>query len=125
GNPWEFERPEVSHMIGFGGTVEVVGEVDGQQRKLWKPAEMVEAIAYDTPVVGWRVRHVNTLRLWSSRAPDPLRLDACNQGHHVGALANRARATAISRVLYPSDDTPAGQALRLRQEYFFSSASLH
>src|SRR6201996_299233 len=125
GNPWEFERPEVSHMIGFGGTVEDVGEVGGQPRHLWKPAEEVEAIAYDTPVVGWRARHVNTLRLWSARAPDPLRLDAFNQGDHVGALANRARANAISQVLYPSDATPAGQELRLRQEYFFSSASLH
>jgi starch phosphorylase len=125
GNPWEFERPEVSHMIGFGGTVEDIGEAGGQPRHLWKPAEMVEAIAYDTPVVGWRGRHVNTLRLWSARAPDPLRLDAFNQGDHVGALANRARANAISQVLYPSDATPAGQELRLRQEYFFSSASLH
>ena len=85
---------------------------------------MVEAVAYDTPVVGWRGRHVNTLRLWSARAPDPLRLDAFNRGDHVGALAARARANAISQVLYPSDDTPAGQELRLRQEYFFSSASL-
>ena len=125
GNPWEFERPEVSHMIGFGGTVEVIEEPGEEPRHLWKPAEMVEAIAYDTPVVGWRGRHVNTLRLWSARAPDPLRLDAFNSGDHVGALANRARANAISQVLYPSDATPAGQELRLRQEFFFSSASLH
>jgi starch phosphorylase len=86
---------------------------------------MVEAIAYDTPVVGWRGRHVNTLRLWSARAPDPLRLDTFNQGDHVGALAARARANAISQVLYPSEDTPAGLELRLRQEYFFSAASLN
>jgi starch phosphorylase len=125
GNPWEFERPEVSHMIGFGGTVEEIAEADGKIHHIWKPAEMVEAIAYDTPVVGWRGRHVNTLRLWSARAPDPLRLDAFNSGDHVGALANRARANAISQVLYPSDATPAGQELRLRQEFFFSSASLH
>src|ERR1019366_8178056 len=79
----------------------------------------------DTPMVGWRGRHVNTLRLWSARAPDPLRLDTFNQGDHVGALAARARANAISQVLYPSEDSPAGQELRLRQEYFFSAASLH
>jgi starch phosphorylase len=125
GNPWEFERPEVSHMIGFGGTVEEIAEAEGKTRHIWKPAELVEAVAYDTPVVGWRGRHVNTLRLWSARAPDPLRLDAFNSGDHVGALANRARANAISQVLYPSDATPAGQELRLRQEFFFSSASLH
>ena len=69
-------------------------------------------------------RHVNTLRLWSARAPDPLALETFNRGDHVGALAARARANAISQILYPSDETPAGQELRLRQEYFFSSASL-
>ncbi len=125
GNPWEFERPEVSHTIGFGGTVAREDQADGSIRHIWHPAEMVEAIAYDTPVVGWRGRHVNTLRLWSARAPDPLRLDTFNRGDHVGALAARTRANAISQVLYPSDDTPAGQELRLRQEYFFSAASLH
>ena len=127
GNPWEFERPEVSHMIGFGGTVDPVGDTTDPEnmRHVWHPAETVEAVAYDTPVVGWRGKHVNTLRLWSARAPDPLRLDAFNQGDHVGAVSARARANAISQVLYPSEDTPAGQELRLRQEFFFSSASLH
>jgi starch phosphorylase len=125
GNPWEFERPEVSHMIGFGGSVEEVPGPDGAPTHVWHPAETVEAVAYDTPVVGWRGHHINTLRLWSARAPDPLRLDAFNQGDHVGALSARARANAISQVLYPSAETPAGQELRLRQEYFFSSASLH
>ena len=93
-------------------------------RHVWHPDETVLAVAYDTPVVGWRGRHVNTLRLWSARAADPLQLDAFNHGDYVGALADRARAEAISRVLYPSDATPAGQELRLRQEYFFTSASL-
>jgi starch phosphorylase len=125
GNPWEFERPEVSHMIGFGGTARRDVRADGSEHYVWEPGETVEAIAYDTPMVGWRGRHVNTLRLWSARAPDPLRLDTFNQGDHVGALAARARANAISQVLYPSEDSPAGQELRLRQEYFFSSASLH
>jgi len=125
GNPWEFERPDVSYMIGFGGRVEEVSDSDGVSTHVWHPAEMVEAVAYDTPVVGWRARHVNTLRLWSARAPDPLRLDAFNQGDFLGAVSDLARANAISQVLYPSDATPAGQELRLRQEYFFSAASLH
>jgi starch phosphorylase len=124
GNPWEFERPEVNHLVGFGGTVEDETAPDGTSIKTWKPTETVEAVAYDTPVVGWRGKHVNTLRLWSARASDPLRLDTFNQGDHVGATFNRARANAISQVLYPSDDTQAGQELRLRQEFFFSSASL-
>jgi starch phosphorylase len=125
GNPWEFERPEVLHSVGFGGTVRREDRPDGSALHVWQPAEMVDAIAYDTPVVGWRGRHVNTLRLWSARAPDPLRLDTFNPGDHVGALAARARANAISQVLYPSEDTPAGLELRLRQEYFFSAASLN
>ncbi len=124
GNPWEFERPEVTYSVGFGGAVQTTEHSDGTARHIWQPAETVDAIAYDTPVVGWHGRHVNTLRLWSARAPDPLRLDAFNRGDHVGASAARARANAISQVLYPSEESAAGQELRLRQEYFFSAASL-
>ena len=88
------------------------------------PTRPSQAVAYDTPIVGWRGRHVNPLRLWSARAVDPLRLDMFNEGDHIGALSQQARAEAISKILYPSDDTPAGRELRLRQEYFFVSASL-
>jgi starch phosphorylase len=124
GNPWEFERPEVAYAIGFGGVVEALDPDTPGAPGRWVPAETVDAVAYDTPVVGWRGEHVNTLRLWSARAPDPLRLDAFNRGDHIGAVATRSRAEAISQVLYPSDETPAGEELRLRQEYFFASASL-
>ncbi|MFL1460976.1 glycogen/starch/alpha-glucan phosphorylase [Roseococcus sp. DSY-14] len=123
-NPWEFARPEIAHPIGFGGTVEEVPGPQGGTRQLWMPAETVMAVAYDTPIVGWRGRHVNTLRLWSARAQDPLRLDAFNRGDHIGAVSERARAEAISRILYPADESPQGQELRLRQEFFFSSAAL-
>ena len=123
-NPWEFARPEIAHSIGFGGTVEEVNGEDGEPHHVWKPAETVLAVAYDTPIVGWRGKHVNTLRLWSARAADPLRIDAFNRGDHIGALSDRVRAEAISRLLYPSDDTPEGLELRLRQEFFFSSAAL-
>jgi glycogen phosphorylase len=124
GNPWEFERPECNYAIGFGGWVEMVHSENDRTRHVWHPAETVEAVGYDTPIVGWRGRHVNTLRLWSARAPDPFKLDAFNAADYVGAFSESVRATAISKVLYPSDATPAGQELRLRQEYFFASASL-
>ena len=124
GNPWEFERAEIAYSIGFGGHVDASTGADGTSHQVWHPAESVRAIAYDTPVVGWRGVHVNTLRLWSARAPDPLRLDDFNRGDYLGALSSRVRANAISQILYPSDESAAGQELRLRQEYFFSAASL-
>jgi glycogen phosphorylase len=124
GNPWEFHRPDVHYEIGFGGAIEAVPISEAAVRHVWHPAETIEAVAYDTPAVGWRGRRVNTLRLWSAHSADPLRLDAFNHGDHAGALAEQVKAESISKVLYPSDATPAGQELRLRQEYFFVSASL-
>ncbi|WP_122664078.1 glycogen/starch/alpha-glucan phosphorylase [Pseudomonas viridiflava] len=124
GNPWEFERPEVVYPVGFGGSVDTLTNEDGEQRQVWRPSETVRAIAYDTPVVGWRGKSVNTLRLWRARAVGDLHLERFNAGDHFGAVAEVVRAESISRVLYPNDATEAGQELRLRQEYFFVSASL-
>jgi starch phosphorylase len=124
GNPWEFERSEVVYPVSFGGSVAPTSDAGGVVRYSWQPAETVTAIAYDTLIAGRGAEQINTLRLWSARAIDPLRLHEFNRGDHVGALLDRVRAEAISRVLYPGDDTPAGQELRLRQEYFFAAASL-
>ena len=124
GNPWEFMRREANYHIGFGGTVEVTTEWDGATTSVWHPAEVVRAIAYDTPVVGWRGEGVNTLRLWRARATTEIKLDIFNSGDHAGALSESNRARSISRVLYPADASAEGQELRLRQEYFFTSASL-
>jgi starch phosphorylase len=123
-NPWEFERSEVTYDVNYGGSVASVAGRAGHTRFVWHPAETIEAVAYDTPVVGWRGAHVNPLRLWSARAVDPLRLDVFNAGDHVGALTEQARAEALSKILYPSDESAAGRELRLRQEYFFVAASL-
>ena len=124
GNPWEFERPEVAYNIHFGGRVENKVLPKGRPQRVWHPEETLKAVAYDTPVLGWRERHVNPLRLWSARAVDPLHLAVFNEGDHLGALSPQARAEALSKILYPSDDTASGRELRLRQEYFFVSASL-
>jgi len=124
GNPWEFMRPELRYPVGFGGRVEYVGAPGPTARAMWYPDEIVFALPYDTPIVGWRGRHANTLRLWSARAADPIHLETFNRGDLVGATAGRARAEAISRVLYPNDGTAEGQELRLRQEFFFTSATL-
>jgi starch phosphorylase len=124
GNPWEFERREASYEIGFGGSVSNVTAPNGAIRSAWMPAELIRAVAFDTPVIGWRGKRVNTLRLWKALAIESLRLDRFNAGDHLGALTDRSRAAALTRVLYPADSHLAGQELRLRQEYFFSSASI-
>ncbi len=123
GNPWEFQRPEHTYHIGFGGHVTMSAQ-GSQVHREWHPAETVNAVAYDIPIVGWRGQHVNTLRLWKAESDAPVELARFNAGDHVGAVAGRARAESISRVLYPSDSSAEGQELRLRQEFFFTSASL-
>jgi glycogen phosphorylase len=123
GNPWEFPRREVAYEIGFGGSVQSEG--DGEAARFhWTPSEKALAVGFDTPIVGWRGGHVNTLRLWHARAVDPIKLDAFNRGDYAAAMSEHTRAEIMSRVLYPSDATPAGQELRFRQEYFFTSASV-
>jgi glycogen phosphorylase len=124
GYPWEFERSRIVYPVRFGGWVERADAGNGTIRHTWHADETVLAVAHDIPIAGWRARQVNALRLWAARAVDPLELETFNNGEHVGAQAAQARAEAISRVLYPSDATPEGQELRLRQEFFFTSASL-
>ncbi|MFA6264901.1 MAG: glycogen/starch/alpha-glucan phosphorylase [Pseudolabrys sp.] len=124
GNPWEFSRADTRFPVGFGGRVEYAGAAAPTARVRWSPGEIALAVPYDTPIVGWRGRHANALRLWSARAPDPIHLEAFNRGDLIGATAARAHTEAISRVLYPNDGTAIGQELRLRQEYFFTSATL-
>jgi starch phosphorylase len=124
GNPWEFERPDVVYNIHYGGHIKRIDRPNGPENIQWVPDETIQAVAFDTPIVGWRGRHVNALRLWSARAVDPLKLETFNRGDHLGAMSEMARAEAISKFLYPSDESPAGKELRLRQEYFFVSASL-
>ena len=125
GNPWEFERREASYEIGFGGRVDPADVADASPHQMhWRPSERVIATPYDTPIAGWRGKRINTLRLWEAQPIDPILLDKFNAGDHLGALSESNRAEALTRVLYPADSSPAGQELRLRQEYFFSSASL-
>ncbi|MEM9625016.1 MAG: glycogen/starch/alpha-glucan phosphorylase [Pseudomonadota bacterium] len=127
GNPWQFERPEVVYEVGYGGVAagnSVAGAATSSRRASWKPATKVLAVAFDTPIAGWEGRRVNTLRLWSARSPDLMRLEEFNRGDYLGALKDQAEAESISRVLYPDDSTEIGQELRVKQEYFFTSASL-
>jgi glycogen phosphorylase len=116
---WEFERSECLYDIGFGGHVTEMGKT-----AVWTPSDIVMAQAYDTPVPGWRASWTNTLRLWSAKPKKIFDLDPFNRGEYMQAAAPEVLAETISRVLYPDDSTEVGKALRLKQEFFFTSASL-
>ena len=118
-NPWEFDRPESAYTIPFKGTVETR---DG--REVWIPGETVYASAFDTPVIGWQAKWANTLRLWSARPTTLFDLDRFNRGDYTAAAEPEALARTLSRVLYPDDTTYAGKELRLKQEFFLTSAAL-
>ena len=119
-NAWEYERPEVAYIIGFGGHVSDTGG-----RAVWHPAESVMASAYDTPVVGWKGKWANTLRLWAAKPTKQFDLESFNRGDYLAASAPESLARTLSRVLYPDDSADAGKDLRLKQEYFFTSASIN
>ncbi|MDB5410832.1 MAG: malP [Rhodospirillales bacterium] len=119
GNPWEFPRREVTYRVQFGGRVE---RIDGAHR--WVDTDDIKAMAYDTLIPGHGTQTVNALRLWSAKALTDIDLPAFNEGDHVGAVDAKSRCEAISRILYPGDGSAAGRELRLKQEFFFVSASL-
>ncbi len=119
GHPWEFARPEAAYQIGFKGRVETEGG-----RETWVPEETVTAFAHDTPVVGWQARWANTLRLWAARPTKVFDLARFNRGDYAAAAEPEALARTLSRVLYPDDTTYQGKELRLKQEFFLTSAAL-
>ena len=118
-HPWEFERHEAAYTIPFKGFLR---EVDG--KTVWHPSETVIARAYDTPVVGWQGRWANSLRLWGAHPTELFDLERFNSGDHTAAAAPEALARSLSRVLYPEDSTDSGKELRLKQEFFMTSAAL-
>ena len=118
-NPWEFARPESAYVIPFKGTVETR---DG--RDVWTPGETVLASAYDTPVIGWQGKWGNTLRLWAAKPTAQFDLERFNRGDYAAAAEPEALARTLSRVLYPDDTTYQGKELRLKQEFFLTSAAL-
>ncbi len=120
GNPWELNRSEARYSIPFGGTVKK-GAPDG---RCWHPTEQIVAIGNDMAIAGWKAEHVNTLRLWSAKPAQIFDLSSFNEGNYLEAAQHEVLAETLSRILYPDDSTPQGRELRLKQEYFFTSASL-
>ena len=122
GTPWEFPRAGVHYTVRFGGWVEPPAEPS--LTPTWRHAAEVNAKAYDMVVPGHGTQCVSTLRLWKAVAPSQIDLHAFNSGDYARAAEFKNQYENISWVLYPNDSTPAGRELRLRQEYFFTSASI-
>ena len=124
GNPWEVERPNVFYPIKFYGHVSTSRVEGGRMLFKWHSGEEVIAVAYDTPVPGWRTPNTNNLRLWSAKPAREFDLESVNPGDYVSAILSKQRAETISSVLYPDDRTYQGKELRLKQQFFMVSATL-
>jgi len=123
-NPWEVARPDITYKVRFGGVVTHRPDAAGQQRSYWENAEEVLAVAYDTPVPGYDTETVNTLRLWTARATEEFNFDYFNCGDYMSACQKKVDSENITKVLYPNDNFAMGRILRLKQEYFLTSASI-
>jgi starch phosphorylase len=124
GNPWELARPELCFKVSFGGHTEAYTDSAGHYRVSWRPGTQVKGVAYDIPVIGYRVNTCNTLRLWKSEAVESFDFEEFNVGDYHGAVDEKVRSETLSKVLYPNDEPEIGKRLRLSQQYFFVSCSL-
>ena len=124
GNPWEIPRPGAVFPVRFYGRSVQRRDEDGDLQVSWEDAQDVWAMAYDTPILGYRNDTVNTLRLWSAKSSREFDLARFNEGEYVQAVEDKTLSENISKVLYPRDDQYAGKELRLKQQYFFVSATL-
>ncbi len=124
GNPWEIPRPEIGFYVNFGGQAEHYQDDQGFHRVRWVPSRVVKGIAYDTPILGYRVNTTNLLRLWKAEAVESFDIDTFNTGDYYGAVNAKILSENITKVLYPNDSFAQGRQLRLEQEFFFASCSL-
>jgi starch phosphorylase len=123
-NPWEFPRAEVIYPVRFNGRVVEYADEQGVLRHHWVDADEVIAMAYDTPIPGYKTNTVNNMRVWSAKSSRDFDLGYFNEGNYIKAVEAEAESENISRVLYPDDTTSMGKELRLKQQYFFVCASL-
>lgn len=123
-NPWEFARAEYTVKVRFAGHTNMACDKEGKLRVEWVDTEDILAMPYDIPVPGYKNDVVNTLRLWSGRSTEEFDLGYFNDGDYERAVYNKVSSENISKVLYPSDNVSQGRELRLKQEYFFTAASI-
>ena len=125
GNPFEIKRPEYAVEVKFGGYVSIKkDEETGRNKFVQENYQSVLAVPYDLPVVGYNNNVVNTLRIWDAEAIDTFNLDSFDKGDYQKAVEQQNLARTICEVLYPNDNHMAGKELRLKQQYFFVSASV-
>lgn len=124
GDMWGVKRPEYAVEVNFGGNVRAVKQEDGQYKFVQENCQTVIAIPYDYPVIGYDNNTVNTLRLWDAEAKNKFDLKSFNEGKYDKAVEEENLAKTLTEVLYPADEHYAGKELRLRQQYFFVSASI-
>ena len=125
GNPFEMKRPEYAQEVKFGGYVAIHrDEATGRNKFVQEGYQSVMAVPYDLPVVGYNNNVVNTLRIWDAEAVDTFNLDSFDKGDYQKAVEQQNLARTICEVLYPNDNHMAGKELRLKQQYFFVSASV-
>lgn len=124
GNPWEIEMPEHLYTVKFYGRVRQYYDEKGVAKNEWVDTQDVMAVAYDTPIPGYRNNIVNNMRLWAAKSTREFDLNYFLYGDYEKAVSDKAQSETISKILYPSDSTMAGKELRLKQEYFFVCATL-
>lgn len=124
GCPWEIKRPEITYRVRFGGKVKAMKQNGSGTVYRWIDTEDVMAVAWDIPVPGYKVDNVNNLRLWEATATDEFDFEYFNSGDYIKAVEQKNISENISKVLYPNDNIHLGKVLRLKQEYFFVSATL-
>jgi glycogen phosphorylase len=124
GNPWEFGRPEISHLVGWKGFTETYTDANGCQRMRWVPGVVVKGKAQDYPVPGYRNKVTDLLRLWKAEAVESFDFADFNVGDYYGAVQEKVLSENVTKVLYPNDEPEVGKRLRLAQQHFFVSCSL-
>lgn len=124
GNPWDILRRSLQYRVKFYGRVEKKVYPDGTYYFDWVDTDDVLAVAYDVPIPGYKVKNVNNLRLWQAKAVSDFEFSDFNRGNYVEAVAKKNESETISKVLYPNDTYVEGKFLRLKQQYFFVSATL-
>jgi len=125
GNPWEIQRRDNLQPVKFYGHAETYRDENGRQRYRWQAGEVVMAMACDILIPGYDDDYVTNMRLWAAQSSREFNLENFNQGDYIGAVQSKVLTENISKVLYPSDEVASGKELRLKQQYFFVSATIY